>query len=264
MTIHRQSTVIFVHSTAHWESILQQRAQLLGISRETAPEKQQKPKVYKDKRPESSDEQKKESRYSHLIGKEGSRRRQRWTNNTFSDHPSAVLYAEDLRPPGYHTNQPRKHHQTITALSLDQEDQELTLNLIEKNATPQLLSRHVRHDLKKAHISQSLVTNYELQLIQFIDQWLNDLYALEHAYLKLQVASNNQFERYVLHTMSRYYGLYSFSQDDDEQHGRMTYICHPAYTNYVTKSDKDSIDYVNAANWSMPEKSFYDYLFNRK
>lgn len=80
------------------------------------------------------------------------------------------------------------------------------------HALPHNLPRHVRHDLKKAHISKGLVTNYESQLIQFIDVWLNDTQCLDNACLQIQVVSNNQFERYVVHTMSRYYGFASFSE----------------------------------------------------
>jgi hypothetical protein len=69
----RQSTVIFVHSTAHWEALQQQKAQLLGVSLE--PE----PVVPKREKKPSTDVKVKRS----LVGKEGSRRRQRWTNSKF-------------------------------------------------------------------------------------------------------------------------------------------------------------------------------------
>ncbi|OBZ84286.1 hypothetical protein A0J61_07663 [Choanephora cucurbitarum] len=257
MTIQRQSTVIFVHSTAHWESILQQRAQLLGLQRESSQERQSKPvRVQKQSKPE---EPKKEPRL-HLIGKEGSRRRKRWTNNNFLDHPSAVLYAEDLRPPGY-DDAPKKKRQMFVDLEEHHSDPSIIDEEEDKAYVP--LSRHIRHDLKKAHISQSLVSNYELQLIQSITEWMKDIHALDNACFKIQVVSNNQFERYVLHTMSRYYGLYSFSETDQDD-CRVTFICHPAYIDYVTKQDKESIDYLDVAEWTMPEKTFFDYLFDRK
>lgn len=78
--------------------------------------------------------------------------------------------------------------------------------------TNTILNRHIRHDLKKLHISQGLVSNYESQLIQFIDFWLDNIRDLTRVCLEIQVLSNNQFERYVLHTMSQYYGLNSFSK----------------------------------------------------
>jgi hypothetical protein len=42
---------------------------------------------------------------------------------------------------------------------------------------------------------------------------------------------------------------------------RETYIFHPAYTGYITKNDALSIDFKEAANWVMPERSFFEYLF---
>lgn len=78
MTLNKQSTVIFVHSTAHWESIQQQKAQLLGVK----PQPEQVPKkITQDKTPKANESTKKDSLRSHLIGKEGSRRRKRWTNS---------------------------------------------------------------------------------------------------------------------------------------------------------------------------------------
>jgi hypothetical protein len=77
MTLNKQSTVIFVHSTAHWESIQQQKAQLLGVK----PLPENIPKPVNEKKPKASEPTKKDPRRSHLIGKEGSRRRKRWTNS---------------------------------------------------------------------------------------------------------------------------------------------------------------------------------------
>jgi hypothetical protein len=77
MTLNNQSTVIFVHSTAHWESIQQQKAQLLGVK----PLPETVPKQVDDKKPKANEPRKKDPRKSHLIGKEGSRRRKRWTNS---------------------------------------------------------------------------------------------------------------------------------------------------------------------------------------
>ncbi|CEP10088.1 hypothetical protein [Parasitella parasitica] len=204
-----QSTVIFVQSTAHWKAIQQQRAQLLEVTSppSSAPPSEPSPPRVIHREPKQAPTKKP----SRLIGKEGSRRRNRWTNNTFADHPLAVLYAEDLCPPGYEAKTPKYDFGLILA---DQEDEEQVI--IPKQQIVQVkahnLPRHVRHSLKKTHISKGLVTNYESQLIEFIDIWLNDVECLENACLKIYVASNNQFERYVLHTMSRYYGFSSFSK----------------------------------------------------
>lgn len=120
--------------------------------------------------------------------------------DNFSEHPQAVLYAEDLRPPGYSY----KHHDASIL------EGETIIEPIEPVILPTILSRHIRHDLKKAHISQGLVSNYESQLVEFIDVWLDNLELLDN--ICLEISSNNQFERYVLHTISQYYGLSSFSK----------------------------------------------------
>jgi hypothetical protein len=79
-----------------------------------------------------------------------------------------------------------------------------------KAVLPTILNRHIRHDLKKAHISEGLVCQFESRLIQFIDTWLEQPNNLDTSYLQLE--SKNQFERYVLHTISQYYGFCSFSK----------------------------------------------------
>ncbi|KAL9554599.1 hypothetical protein MBANPS3_002741 [Mucor bainieri] len=267
-----QSTVIFVQSTAHWEAIQQQREQLIGVSPPSTPsmESSQQQSRITQKKPKQQETTSARKKPSRLIGKEGSRRRNRWTNNedTFSDHPSAVLYAEDLRPPGYEAKTP-KYDVALISIDQDGDDSEEEADEEEEeketqqaHALPHNLPRHVRHDLKKAHISKGLVTNYESRLIQFIDLWLNDTQCLDNACLEMQVVSNNQFERYVVHTMSRYYGLASFSKTNDQDQ-RVTYICHPAYLSYITRqSSGDEIDYTSILDWDMPDKSFFEYLFH--
>lgn len=123
-----------------------------------------------------------------------------------------MLYAEDLRPPGYEAKAPKYDVGLISRDDSEEEEEEEEEDQVQVHALPHNLPRHVRHDLKKAHISKGLVTAYESQLIQFIDLWLNDTQCLDNACLELRVVSNNQFERYVVHTMSRYYGFASFSE----------------------------------------------------
>lgn len=125
------------------------------------------------------------------------------TVDNFSDHPQAVLYAEDLRPPGY----VYKHHD---ASILEGDDIVIEPTTVQPVVLPTILSRHIRHNLKKTHISQGLVSKYESQFLEFIDNWLDDPERLDK--VCLQIASENQFERYVLHTMSQYYGFQSFSK----------------------------------------------------
>lgn len=47
----------------------------------------------------------------------------------------------------------------------------------------------------------------------------------------------------------------------NDQNQRLTYICHPAYLNYVTKHNVE-IDYSQIEDWLMPERSFFEYLFH--
>lgn len=67
------STVIFVHSTAHWEAIQKQRAQLLGVP--PAPQAAEPKRVVK--KPATTDEKIKRSH----VGSANSRRRKRWANS---------------------------------------------------------------------------------------------------------------------------------------------------------------------------------------
>lgn len=55
-----------------------------------------------------------------------------------------------------------------------------------------------------------------------------------------------------------------FTGETNADNVRVTFICHPAYTNYVTTKDVESIDYEDMENWIMPEKSFFDYLFHQQ
>jgi hypothetical protein len=80
MTLQQsQSTVIFVQSTAHWEAIQQQRAHLIGVTPPTTPTIESSQSKIINRKPMQEPPTRKKT--SHLIGKEGSRRRQRWTNS---------------------------------------------------------------------------------------------------------------------------------------------------------------------------------------
>lgn len=82
MTLKKQSTVIFVHSTAHWEAIQQQKAQILGVSSPSVKEQEEKRRIEHAQRQSAQQQElERQKKPSRLIGKEGSRRRQRWTNS---------------------------------------------------------------------------------------------------------------------------------------------------------------------------------------
>lgn len=50
--------------------------------------------------------------------------------------------------------------------------------------------------------------------------------------------------------------------ETNDQNIRTTFIFHPAYMDYITKGSKE-INYLDAADWIMPQNSFFDYLFNK-
>jgi hypothetical protein len=121
-----------------------------------------------------------------------------------------VLYAEDLRPPGYGTDKPLFKWTDKADLALDT-DTTLVVDDGNDDITFLHLSRYMRHNLKRAQVPEGLVSTYESILVEFIDKWMDDPELLDTCFLELQVGSN-RFERYVIHAMARYYGFYSFSK----------------------------------------------------
>ncbi|KAG0181742.1 hypothetical protein DFQ29_007287 [Apophysomyces sp. BC1021] len=98
-----------------------------------------------------------------LVGKDGSRRRQRWDNT--------VLYSEDLRPPGYgdrptfhwvHDNEPIDEL-LESVIPVDEDDAFL------ESTAP--LSRKARQMLKKSRVPKGLVSLYEQRLLTFMKTW---------------------------------------------------------------------------------------------
>jgi hypothetical protein len=89
MTLIQQSTVIFVHSTAHWEAIQRQRAQLLSVSSPNPSSdsyystSSSPAPVQKKSRSSSSSSSSAAATRKYNIGNEGSRRRNRWTNSKY-------------------------------------------------------------------------------------------------------------------------------------------------------------------------------------
>ncbi|KAI9029567.1 hypothetical protein CLU79DRAFT_734648 [Phycomyces nitens] len=154
------------------------------------------------------------SRRSNLaIGKEGSRRRQRWDNNNFSENPVAVLYSEDLRPPGYNRS---KNVFQWNSIALNEEEPE---SVEEDNQTIPIrntvvpLSRSVRKDLKRAHLPLGLVSSYEDQLMRFIaTQQRRPPGEVDAQDLCLVWEISDRFVRWFVHAMCDYYSLESFSK----------------------------------------------------
>lgn len=60
-----------------------------------------------------------------------------------------------------------------------------------------------------------------------------------------------------------------FLGETNDQNNRITYIFHPAYLDYITKNRvletvSAVVDFKEETeSWMMPEKSFFDYLFNK-
>ncbi|KAI8338981.1 hypothetical protein BC941DRAFT_263796 [Chlamydoabsidia padenii] len=139
-----------------------------------------------------------------LVGKEGSRRRQRYDNGRFTFHPCAILYEEDLVPPGYQqTNKPFwSHHSTS------------------------LISHRIHQGLKKQHVPQGMVRHYEQLLVDFILECDDDD---DGSLMVLDI--DNPFARFVIHTMCRYYQMESYSK---QHHGKsLLYVTHPPYLDNV-------------------------------
>ncbi|KAF7729577.1 hypothetical protein EC973_004252 [Apophysomyces ossiformis] len=207
-----------------------------------------------------------------LVGKEGSRRRQRWDNSNFSDHPSAVLFAEDLRPPGYgdrptfhwvHDNEP-VDELLEDVMSLQEEEQE-TVGEDDHTRLETMapLSRKARQMLKKSRVPKGLVSLYEQRLLTFMERWREGKADVE-THLIFEIG--NPFKRWVIHLMCQYYRLSSFSKTVRDGR-RLMYICHQAHLSYITKNGSQCAlgiieDLRNVpADWNVPQQLFSDYLF---
>ncbi|CAO3633645.1 unnamed protein product [Cunninghamella blakesleeana] len=199
-----------------------------------------------------------------LIGKEGSRRRQRWDNNQFNNHPCAILYEDDLYLPGY------PHMDTfwtnpdvvwlIEESDFYDDNGDLIMNEFDIYISPSstttttttthhsdngiFIPHHIRQDLKKQKIPQGMILHYEQQLIDNINNKYNGNNMDEDDDLTFPV--DNPYVRFLLHQMCRYYQLKSFS--DKNEYDDQCYI-------YIT------LPFISQ-NYEFPDKSFFDYLFN--
>ncbi|KAH7056847.1 hypothetical protein BKA57DRAFT_214939 [Linnemannia elongata] len=121
------------------------------------------------------------------IGGEGSRRRQRHDNDKFVHHPFAVLYQTDLAFPGYGHDAPSFHWKYDSVIeSLIRNNPPSSRRSKAANATEELsdatssasapqighrlLTRAQRKDIKKVHVPQGIVMQYEGELVNFLDQ----------------------------------------------------------------------------------------------
>ncbi|KAF9137461.1 hypothetical protein BGX30_010203 [Mortierella sp. GBA39] len=137
------------------------------------------------------------------IGGEGSRRRQRHDNGKyigyyansrggdirykFVHHPFAVLYQADLAFPGYGHDAPSFHwkydsvieslirnnppsSRRSKAANAAEEMSEATPSASAPQIGHRLLTRAQRKDIKKVHVPQGIVMQYEGELVNFLDQ----------------------------------------------------------------------------------------------
>ncbi|KAI8097545.1 uncharacterized protein BX664DRAFT_326653 [Halteromyces radiatus] len=183
-----------------------------------------------------------------LVGKEGSRRRQRYDNGNFTNHPFAVLYEDDLYPPGYQDLTTAFWTRPDIA-SLYSDDEYLldsscsdgtTLSMIKHHSS--IISHHVHKELKKQHIPQGIVLHYEHQLINF----------KEGDQSTLAWSINDPFIRFVIHIMCHYHHLESHSEHHDDR--CILYINHPSYYHHHRQQQ-------NSGYGCIQSKSFFDYLF---
>ncbi|CAO3594901.1 unnamed protein product [Absidia cylindrospora] len=104
MTAATGTRVFFVESTAHWEALQRERAQFHHSSTPSlSSERTFTPSSRKQHATKSTtlEGDSLTSRFALAAGKPGSRRRKRWDNNHLKDNPAAILYPEDLKPPGH-------------------------------------------------------------------------------------------------------------------------------------------------------------------
>ncbi|KAK3815506.1 MAG: hypothetical protein J3Q66DRAFT_344952 [Benniella sp.] len=123
------------------------------------------------------------------IGLEGSRRRQRYDNDKFVHHPCAVLYQVDLPFPGYDRDAPTFHwkYDAVVETLINNNPPSsrrskpategaqgtktgASLAMTEPKIGHHLLTRAQRKDIKKVHVPQGVVMQYEGELVSFLDQ----------------------------------------------------------------------------------------------
>lgn len=164
--------------------------------------------------------------------------------DNFTDHPFAKLNPTDLRPPGY-ADRPNFHwadDEAIANVTSDDIDR-LFFSQDMHNSTepPNALHRSIRHDLKKSHIPEGLVAFYDEQIRQFMQRSvIKDTDSLEQDWVLVDESAKlhpsqptappadlpqanepsvflvweigDRFSRWIVHTMSQFYNLYSFSE----------------------------------------------------
>ncbi|ORZ22381.1 hypothetical protein BCR42DRAFT_406073 [Absidia repens] len=231
MTAATGTRVFFVESTAHWEALQRERAQFhhsstpsLSSERSFTPSSRKQQHATKS----TSKGDALASRFTLAAGKPGSRRRKRWDNNHLKDNPAAILFPEDLKPPGHQHSTSRILHfqgqledgvedDTIAIDDIGDTDIENNYNDLSVTDLPSL-TRQMRYGLKRQHIPEGWVSYYEQQLLEFLSQMRlqcqqqtkqhtseqNDntlIWEIEDSYL-----------RWLVHAICRYHNVNSYSE----------------------------------------------------
>ncbi|CDH59768.1 predicted protein [Lichtheimia corymbifera JMRC:FSU:9682] len=184
------------------------------------------------------------------MGKEGSRRRQRWDNNHFHDHPLASLVVPDDDDRIFmHTQPPFRwvtDDEQVMSILLNEDMDSMVYHhhggyesYSKHIHQPAPLTRSMRHDLKKTKIPERLVYHYEDQIIAYLDEQDQDLVMV--------LDIDDSFTRWVVHIMCSYYNLVSFTDHDYlGQQGQLLYIQQHACNPLI-----------------VPDRLFSDFLFCR-
>jgi hypothetical protein len=166
--------------------------------------------------------------------------------DNFTDHPFAKLNPADLRPPGY-GERPKFHWAddeaiaNVTSDDIDRACRSMELPRHSHIDDTHPLQRSVRHDLRKSHIPQGLVAFYDEQIRQFMERSIvKDVDSLEQDWVIVDESAKShptetapsanvipqlnehsvylvweigdRFSRWIVHTMSQFYNLSSFSE----------------------------------------------------
>ncbi|KAF8943745.1 hypothetical protein BGZ47_005099 [Haplosporangium gracile] len=192
-----QATLMMLHQQS-LEKTLQSTITLVDADNNPIAAKQQQQRAHTKKKKKYYPWLQRDSQTQReKIGGEGSRRRQRYDNGKlhiymtyrykFVHHPFAVLYQADLAFPGYGHDAPSFHwkydsvieslirnnppsSRRSKAANANEDKSEPTASANVPQIGHRLLTRAQRKDIKKVHVPQGIVMQYEGELVNFLDQ----------------------------------------------------------------------------------------------
>ncbi|CAO3614518.1 unnamed protein product [Cunninghamella blakesleeana] len=154
-------------------------------------------------------------------------------SDQLKDNPLAVLHAEDLKPPGYeHSHRPYIWDGDELDIDIDTiidtnanivfyEDQDDDGN----NNNKFTITKKMRHDIKRHHLPQGFVQVYENEILDFISGQNDHDHANENSNNNniMIWEINDNYHRWIVHILCRYYNLSSNSETTSDGH-RITTI----------------------------------------